>query len=143
VGSLGAYFLSMRHARQVIAEWRDEYNQERPHSSLGYLTPSSFADRFLLDSVQRLRWDSHHWMYHVLSSGAGLRPVSHRKMACFAMRRPPKKRQKNGRTADHDRPRDYAWPAVLLWHTRSAVCFFDNLSDGLSIEEKTSNLTGS
>ena len=41
------WFLSMRHARQVIAEWREEYNQERPHSSLGYLTPSSFADRFL------------------------------------------------------------------------------------------------
>lgn len=41
------WFLSMRHARQVIAEWRQEYNQERPHSSLGYLTPSSFADRFL------------------------------------------------------------------------------------------------
>ena len=41
------WFLSMRHARRVIAEWRDEYNQERPHSSLGYLTPSSFADRFL------------------------------------------------------------------------------------------------
>ena len=41
------WFLSMRHARQVIAEWREEYNLERPHSSLGYLTPSSFADRFL------------------------------------------------------------------------------------------------
>ena len=41
------WFLSMRHARQVIAEWREEYNQERPHSSLGYLTPNSFADRFL------------------------------------------------------------------------------------------------
>lgn len=41
------WFLSMRHARQVIAAWREEYNQERPHSSLGYLTPSSYADRFL------------------------------------------------------------------------------------------------
>jgi len=41
------WFLSMRHAWQVIAVWREEYNQERPHSSLGYLTPSGFADRFL------------------------------------------------------------------------------------------------
>ena len=41
------WFLSMRLARQVIAKWRVEYNQERPHSSLGRLTPSSFADRFL------------------------------------------------------------------------------------------------
>ncbi len=41
------WFLSMRHAKQIIAAWRDEYNQERPHSSLGYLTPNGFADRFL------------------------------------------------------------------------------------------------
>ena len=26
-------------AKQKIAAWRDEYNSERPHSSLGYRTP--------------------------------------------------------------------------------------------------------
>ena len=26
-----------------IAAWREEYNQERPHSSLGYCTPAAFA----------------------------------------------------------------------------------------------------
>ena len=41
------WFLTMRHARHVIAAWRDEYNQERPHSSLGYMTPIRFADTFL------------------------------------------------------------------------------------------------
>jgi len=41
------WFLSMRHARQVIAAWRQEYNDERPHSSLAYLTPSKFAESFL------------------------------------------------------------------------------------------------
>lgn len=41
------WLLSMRHARQVIAAWRIEYNGERPHSSLGYLTPDKFADIFL------------------------------------------------------------------------------------------------
>lgn len=41
------WFLSMRHAREVIAAWRDEYNAERPHSSLGYLTPNQFAESFL------------------------------------------------------------------------------------------------
>ena len=41
------WFLSMRHAQQVIAAWRIEHNDERPHSSLGYLTPNKFADRFL------------------------------------------------------------------------------------------------
>lgn len=41
------WFLSMRHARQVIAAWRQEYNEERPHSALGYLAPNRFAERFL------------------------------------------------------------------------------------------------
>ena len=41
------WFLSMRHAREVIESWRIEYNEERPHSSLGNLTPREFADKFL------------------------------------------------------------------------------------------------
>lgn len=46
------WFLSMRHARQVIEGWRQEYNDERPHSSLGYLTPNRFADSLLTaDSI--------------------------------------------------------------------------------------------
>ena len=31
-------------AREKIAAWRDEYNSERPHSSLGYRTPNEFAE---------------------------------------------------------------------------------------------------
>ena len=30
-------------ARAKIAAWRDDYNQRRPHSSLGYRTPAEFA----------------------------------------------------------------------------------------------------
>jgi putative transposase len=41
------WFLSMRQARNVIEAWRQEYNTERPHSSLGYLTPAQFAASFL------------------------------------------------------------------------------------------------
>ena len=41
------WFLSMRHAREIIAGWRQEYNDKRPHSSLGYLTPNRFAESFL------------------------------------------------------------------------------------------------
>ena len=37
------WFLSMRHAREVIARWRQEYNEERPHSSLDDQTPNEFG----------------------------------------------------------------------------------------------------
>ena len=37
------WFLTMAHARRVIEGWRIEYNTERPHSSLGNLTPEEFA----------------------------------------------------------------------------------------------------
>lgn len=38
-------FCSLAEARVVIEGWRKEYNDLRPHSSLGYLTPSEFAAR--------------------------------------------------------------------------------------------------
>ena len=37
------WFVTLAHARQVIENWRIEYNTERPHSSLGNLTPEQFA----------------------------------------------------------------------------------------------------
>ena len=33
----------MAHARCVIERWRVEYNTERPHGALGYLTPQKYA----------------------------------------------------------------------------------------------------
>jgi len=36
-------FTSLAHAREKIATWVDDYNAERPHSSLGYTTPAAFA----------------------------------------------------------------------------------------------------
>ena len=36
-------FMSMGHAREKIAAWADDYNTRRPHSSLGYATPTAFA----------------------------------------------------------------------------------------------------
>ena len=38
-----SWFLSMADARQRIEAWRIDYNQNRPHSSLGNLTPIQFA----------------------------------------------------------------------------------------------------
>lgn len=37
------WFIDMVHARSVIERWRLEYNTERPHSALGYLTPAQYA----------------------------------------------------------------------------------------------------
>ncbi|WP_152094740.1 IS3 family transposase, partial [Rhizobium dioscoreae] len=36
-------FFGLNHARGAIAEWADDYNHFRPHSSLGYKTPADFA----------------------------------------------------------------------------------------------------
>jgi hypothetical protein len=48
-GRLRDEFLAMeifeggRDARTLTASWRDEYNTQRPHSSLGYRTPAGFV----------------------------------------------------------------------------------------------------
>jgi len=38
-----SWFQNLFDARRKIAAWRKEYNEERPHSSLGYKTPKEFA----------------------------------------------------------------------------------------------------
>jgi putative transposase len=37
------WFTSLAEARILIAAWRRDYNQQRPHSSLDYQTPAEFA----------------------------------------------------------------------------------------------------
>ncbi len=36
-------FASLAEAQAIIEAWRVDYNQQRPHSSLGHLTPSEFV----------------------------------------------------------------------------------------------------
>jgi putative transposase len=38
-----SWFGNLFEARAKIAAWKEEYNEERPHSSLGYRTPAAFA----------------------------------------------------------------------------------------------------
>jgi len=38
-------FTSLAQVRAVLAAWKDDYNNARPHSALDNLTPAEFADR--------------------------------------------------------------------------------------------------
>lgn len=42
-------FHNYRHAREIIEEWRIDYNLNRPHTSLDGLTPNEFATRSRMD----------------------------------------------------------------------------------------------
>lgn len=44
------WFTSLAQARILIAAWRRDYNEVRPHSALGYLTPAEFAARHRVNS---------------------------------------------------------------------------------------------
>ena len=39
-------FVNLHNARKIIEAWRQDYNTERPHSSLSNMTPEEFAANF-------------------------------------------------------------------------------------------------
>ena len=39
-------FPSLQQVRATVASWRADYNLNRPHSRLGWLTPTEYADTF-------------------------------------------------------------------------------------------------
>jgi len=47
-------FFGLDHARTRIANWAGDYNGQRPHSALGYLTPAAYAAN-LTATCDRLR----------------------------------------------------------------------------------------
>jgi putative transposase len=50
----GQLFDSLLEARVLLADWRDEYNHERLHSSHGYLTPVEFNEAWTQQHQRRL-----------------------------------------------------------------------------------------
>lgn len=38
------WFMSLKHAREVIEDWRKDYNAVRPHSALGGMAPQEFIE---------------------------------------------------------------------------------------------------
>ncbi len=37
------WFTSLTAARTIVEEWRQDYNERRPHSALAYQTPAEFC----------------------------------------------------------------------------------------------------
>ncbi len=52
-------FFGLDHARAAIAEWVDDYNSFRPHSSLGYQTPAAYADTIAATGSNAAQDDSY------------------------------------------------------------------------------------
>jgi hypothetical protein len=48
-------FSNVAEARVVIEQWRRHYNEERPHSSLGYRAPAEFLEAWLADQQLETR----------------------------------------------------------------------------------------
>lgn len=48
-------FMGLDHAREKVAAWIDDYNNQRPHSSLGYATPAAFAAELEKQGAASLR----------------------------------------------------------------------------------------
>jgi putative transposase len=51
------YFRNLTHARTLIADWRRDYNETRPHSSLGRIPPAEFAARYRLRAGDSATWE--------------------------------------------------------------------------------------
>ena len=49
------WFATLAEARALIGAWRRDYNEQRPHSSLGYLTPAEFAGRARTIPCERVK----------------------------------------------------------------------------------------
>ncbi len=48
------WFRSLSHARDEIGRWRHHYNTERPHSALGYLSPTEFMTTTTAPTLETL-----------------------------------------------------------------------------------------
>ncbi len=49
------YFSTVNEARQLAETWKEKYNTKRPHSSLNYLPPKTFAERCRVPGSTSLR----------------------------------------------------------------------------------------
>jgi putative transposase len=59
-------FLDLDQARQLITAWVTDYNTTRPHSSLDYRTPATYADHLTATGLRA-----------ALHDGSARQPVAH------------------------------------------------------------------
>jgi putative transposase len=50
------WFVGLNDARHTIETWRQDYNQSRPHSALGYRPPEEFRQAFEVAAIRRQEW---------------------------------------------------------------------------------------
>ena len=62
----GVGMITLDDARETIESWRIDYNQVRPHSALGYLTPEEFATGYANEESKNRFLHS-----HILDGGCG------------------------------------------------------------------------
>ena len=48
-----SWFTNLFDARRKVSDWKVEYNEQRPHSSLGYKTPAEFARAALTRAMEK------------------------------------------------------------------------------------------
>jgi putative transposase len=46
-------FRSLPHARAALEAWRYDYNEKRPHSKLGWMTPRAYANAFSGEAIHK------------------------------------------------------------------------------------------
>ena len=51
---LNAYlFYSLSQVREMCQQWRRDYNHERPHKSLGYLSPVNYLQKWTIENIKK------------------------------------------------------------------------------------------
>ena len=71
-------FVSLDDARSKIERWRIEYNQGRPPSSLGHLTPEEFAAKNQMSSaIARTAWPADQELAGAAQCAPASGPKSH------------------------------------------------------------------
>ena len=71
------WFETLHQARTEIAIWRRDYNEVRPHGSIGRIPPARFAGRSATDHARRQRRDQRMQLLadHRRSNQLGLAPM--------------------------------------------------------------------